>query len=57
MICAIENMRDAINSDVERGGYSPETTVSDFRGFAQDNLALLWADDYLASGLCECRCK
>ena len=44
MISAIENMRDGAGSDF------------DFRIMAQDNLALVWADDYLASGTSVCRC-
>lgn len=45
MICAIENARDTEDlGDIE------------FRILMQENIALTWADDYLATGTATCTC-
>ncbi|SRR6266704_643840 len=45
MVSAVQNMRDA-----------DYLTDHDFRIAAQNNDALVWADSYLADGLCDCVC-
>jgi hypothetical protein len=56
MISAIENYRDMIIDDVQRGGSPDSMADFDFRCWAQDNGALIEADNYLADDTATCLC-
>lgn len=53
MISAIENARDARS---ELFGGDEYTQEVEFRLWAQDNIALQWADEYLKDGTADCLC-
>jgi hypothetical protein len=63
MISAIQNFRDSIIGDqqrldyADRKSYDAEATVSAFMSLAQSNAFLTEAEEYLRSGLQDCRCS